>query len=37
LFLVNIRDPPGVSLISPETMNEKKFVPISVAGPMVWK
>ncbi|MDG6950137.1 MAG: YncE family protein [Nitrososphaerota archaeon] len=33
LFLVNIRDPPGISLISPDTMGEKKFVPISVAGP----
>ena len=33
LFLVNIRDPAGVSLISPETMAEQKFVPISVPGP----
>ncbi|MDG6964436.1 MAG: hypothetical protein JRN16_02180 [Nitrososphaerota archaeon] len=33
LFLVNIRDPPGVALISPETMAERKFVSVSVNGP----
>lgn len=33
LFLANIRDPPGVALISPETMAEQKFVSISVNGP----
>lgn len=33
LILANIRDPPGVSLISPESLTEQKFVPISVQGP----
>ncbi|MDG6938194.1 MAG: hypothetical protein JRM79_04105 [Nitrososphaerota archaeon] len=33
VFLVNVRDPPGVALISPETMSEKGFVPVSVPGP----
>ncbi len=33
VFLVNVRDPPGVALISPETMSEKRFVPVSVPGP----
>ncbi|MDG6909562.1 MAG: YncE family protein [Nitrososphaerota archaeon] len=33
LFLLNIRDPPGVALISPDSFAVKKFVPISVKGP----
>jgi len=31
-FLVNIRDPTGLSVIAPEKMSEKAFIPISVAG-----
>ncbi len=33
VFLVNIRDPPGIEVISPEAMAERKFVPVSVQGP----
>ena len=33
MFLVNIRDPPGVALISPKTMEEDRFVPVRVPGP----
>ena len=33
VFLVNIRDPSGVALISPETIAEQKFVGVSVNGP----
>ncbi|MDG6988090.1 MAG: hypothetical protein JRN21_02060 [Nitrososphaerota archaeon] len=33
VFLVNIRDPPGVTMISPDNMTERKFVNVSVNGP----
>ena len=33
VFLVNVRDPAGVSIISPETMKEERFVRVSAAGP----
>ena len=33
MFLVNIKDPPGVALVSPDPLVEKGFVSISVQGP----
>lgn len=33
VFLVNIRDPAGVEVVSPDPMPERDFVPISVQGP----
>ena len=33
LFLINIRDPAGVSILSPETLTQKAFIPVSVSGP----
>lgn len=33
LFLVSIKDPPGVELISPGSFSEEKFVPVSAQGP----
>jgi len=32
-FLVNVREPAGVSVFAPESLLEKAFLPISVAGP----
>ncbi|MBI3859676.1 MAG: hypothetical protein HY296_05480 [Thaumarchaeota archaeon] len=32
-FFVNIRNPPGVSVVSPESMSELSFIPVSVPGP----
>ena len=32
-FLVNVREPAGVSVFAPESLLEKAFMPISVAGP----
>ena len=33
LFLVNIRDPPGLSLIEPKTGSQKNFLSVSALGP----
>ena len=32
-FLVNISDPPGVSVLNPETLTALSFLPISIEGP----
>jgi len=32
-FLVNIREPAGVAILTPENMSQKAFLPISIAGP----
>lgn len=33
LFLVNIRDPPGLALLEPKTGSQKSFLPVSALGP----
>jgi len=33
MFLVNVREPAGVAILTPENMSQKAFLPISVAGP----
>jgi len=33
LFFVNIRDPPGVIVLEPETMRQKVFLSVSIEGP----
>lgn len=32
-FLVNVREPAGVTILAPENLSQKAFLPISVAGP----
>lgn len=32
-FLVNIREPAGVAILEPESMSQRAFLPISIAGP----
>ena len=32
-FLVNVREPSGVAVLTPENLSQKAFLPVSVAGP----
>jgi len=32
-FLVNVREPAGVTILAPEDISQKAFMPVSVAGP----
>ena len=32
-FLVNIRDPASLVILAPETLAQKAFLPVSIAGP----
>lgn len=32
-FLINVREPAGVSVLASETLREKAFIPVSIAGP----
>jgi DNA-binding beta-propeller fold protein YncE len=32
-FLVNVREPSGVAIFTPENLSQKAFLPVSVAGP----
>jgi DNA-binding beta-propeller fold protein YncE len=32
-FLVNVREPSGVAVLAPESLSQKAFLPVSVAGP----
>lgn len=33
LFLVNVREPAGVAVLAPESLSQKAFLPVSIAGP----